>query len=326
MKDASAGTLKAAMDEIRGGFVRPGWNAPADVKAYMTTREGGCSEPPFDTLNISTNVGDDANCVAQNRRRLRERLHLPGEPLWLEQQHGAQVVVAEHVAGQPPPDQANTTVSSGAEQVAGQSPSHRADAAVPFQAGQAAGQSPSHRANAAVSFAAEQAVEQPPLPRADAAVSFEAGQVCVVTIADCLPVLFCDRGARCVGAAHAGWRGLAGGVLEATVAALGCPPAELLAWLGPAIGPHAFQVGDEVRERFVQQDEDCALAFLPDNTGAWMADLYQLARLRLRRLGVAEITGGHHCTWHDKRHFFSHRRDRRSGRMAALIWLERGGA
>jgi len=227
----------------------------------MTTREGGCSAPPFDTLNLSTTVGDDAACVAQNHRRLRERLRLPAEPLWLDQQHGANVVVAEQIGG------------------------------------------------------------QLPVLRADAAVSFKAGQVCAVTVADCLPVLFCDRNARCVGAAHAGWRGLAGGVLEATVAALGCPPKELLAWLGPAIGPHAFQVGDEVRERFIRQDENCALAFLPDNTGAWMADLYQLARLRLRRLGVAEITGGEHCTWHDKRHFFSHRRDRRSGRMAALIWL-----
>jgi len=264
------------MDEIRGGFVRPGWNAPSRVGACMTTREGGCSAPPFDTLNLSTTVGDDAACVAQNRRRLRERLHLPAEPLWLEQQHGAHVVVAEQVAGQPPPHRADA-----AEQIAGQPPPHHADAAEPFK----------------------------------------AGKVCVVTVADCLPVLFCERNARCVGAAHAGWRGLAGGVLEATVAALGCPPKELLAWLGPAIGPHAFQVGDEVRERFIRQDENCALAFLPDNTGAWMADLYQLARLRLRRLGVAEITGGEHCTWHDKRHFFSHRRDRRSGRMAALIWL-----
>lgn len=294
------------MDEIRGGFVRPGWNAPSRVGAYMTTREGGCSAPPFDTFNLSENVGDDANCVAQNRRRLRERLRLPGEPLWLEQQHGARVIVAEQAVGQPPPHHADAAVSSGAEQVAGQSPPHRANATVPFEVGQVA--------------------EQPPPYCADAAVSFKAGQVCVVTVADCLPVLFCDRGAQCVGAAHAGWRGLADGVLEAAVAALGCPPAELLAWLGPAIGPHAFQVGDEVRERFVQQDKDCALAFLPDNTGAWMADLYQLARLQLRRLGVAEISGGHHCTWHDRRHFFSHRRDRRSGRMAALIWLHHDAA
>ncbi|MDD9807160.1 MAG: peptidoglycan editing factor PgeF [Gammaproteobacteria bacterium] len=297
------------MDEIRNGFVRPGWSAPSRVGACMTTREGGCSAPPFDSLNLSANVGDDADCVAQNRRRLRERLHLPAEPLWLEQQHGARVVIAEQVAGQPP----LVRRADAAERVAGQRLPHRADAAERI-----VGQLPRHRTDVT-----EQVAGQPP-HRADAAVSFEAGQVCVVTVADCLPVLFCDRSARCVGATHAGWRGLADGVLEATVAALGCPPAELLAWLGPAIGPHAFQVGDEVRERFVRQDEDCALAFLPDNTGAWMADLCQLARLRLRRLGVAEITGGHHCTWHDERHFFSHRRDRRSGRMAALIWLRHG--
>jgi len=304
-----------AMDEIRGGFVRPGWSAPSRVGACMTTRDGGCSAPPFDTLNLSTNVGDAAACVAQNRRRLRERLHLPTEPLWLEQQHGARVVVVEQIAGQlHHADAAEVLAGQSppprvAERIAGQSPPPRA-------AAQVAGQSSPHHAGVA-----EQIVGQLPPPRADAAVSFKAGQVCAVTVADCLPVLFCDRGASCVGAAHAGWRGLAGGVLEATVAALGCPPKELLAWLGPAIGPHAFQVGDEVRERFMRQDENCALAFLPDNTGAWMADLYQLARLRLRRLGVAEITGGEHCTWRDKRHFFSHRRDRRSGRMAALIWL-----
>ncbi len=259
------------MDEIRDGFVRPGWSASARVRACVTTRLGGCSAPPFDSLNVSTAVGDDDADVARNRRRLHERLRLPGGPLWLEQEHGVRVAVVERVL--------------------------------------------------------EQADELSPAAcRADAAVSFEAGRVCAVTTADCLPVLFCDRAASRVGAAHAGWRGLAGGVLEAAVARLGCPPAELLAWLGPAIGPHAFRVGDEVRERFLREDEGCALAFLPDNTGAWLADLYQLARRRLQRLGVREITGGYHCTYTDDKHFFSHRRDRRTGRMAALIWLARDGA
>ena len=156
---------------------------------------------------------------------------------------------------------------------------------------------------------------------ADAAVAFEPGIVCAVTVADCLPVLFCDRRATRIGAAHAGWRGLAAGVLEQTVARLGCPAHELSAWLGPAIGPDAFQVGDEVRDVFIADDKRNELAFLPDNTGRWMADLCQLARVRLQRLGVGRIEGGFYCTYHDRENFYSHRRDARTGRLAALVWL-----
>lgn len=169
--------------------------------------------------------------------------------------------------------------------------------------------------------------------RADAAVCFGPGAVCAVLTADCLPVFLCDQSGACAGVAHCGWRGLAAGALEATVAALGRRPAELLAWLGPAIGPHAFQVGDEVRAAFVadaradastsaQTDaQDDALAFVPDNTGRWLADLYRLARARLQRLGVERIGGGTYCTYHDARRFYSFRRDGRTGRMAALIWM-----
>ncbi len=158
------------------------------------------------------------------------------------------------------------------------------------------------------------------VPAADAWVCFEPGRPCGVLTADCLPVFFCDRAGTRAGVAHAGWRGLAAGVLEATVAALACAPSELLAWLGPAISAHAYQVGDEVRDVFADACDADALAFTPDNTGAWRADLYMLAANRLRRLGVA-FSGGGRCTFYDAGRFYSHRRDGRTGRMASVIRL-----
>ena len=158
---------------------------------------------------------------------------------------------------------------------------------------------------------------------ADAAVARQPRVVCAVLTADCLPVLLCDRAGGVVAAAHAGWRGLAGGVLEATVAAMGVSPGELLAWLGAAIGPQAFQVGTEVREAFVADLPACAEAFTPDAApGKWRADIYQLARLRLARAGVADIFGGGLCTVTDAARFYSYRRDGATGRMASCIWRE----
>ena len=157
-------------------------------------------------------------------------------------------------------------------------------------------------------------------PEADAWVCLEPGKVCGVLTADCLPVFFCDRKGTRVGVAHAGWRGLLKGVLEATVSALNCPPPELLAWLGPALSAHAYQVGDEVREAFIGGHEEDAFAFTPDNTGSWRADLQMLAANRLRRLGVF-FAGGNHCTFYDDELFYSYRRDKHTGRMANLIWL-----
>jgi len=159
------------------------------------------------------------------------------------------------------------------------------------------------------------------IPRADAAVAFEPRQVCVVMTADCLPVVVADRDGTRVGIAHAGWRGLAGGVLEATITALAVPPGTLHAWLGPAIGPEAFEVGDEVRTAFVDQDAASAEAFHRNEHGRWFADLYALARRRLEGLGVASVSGGGLCTLGDAQHFFSYRRDGRTGRMATLAWL-----
>lgn len=161
-------------------------------------------------------------------------------------------------------------------------------------------------------------------PDADAACAQQAGQACIVMTADCLPVLFCDRAGTVVAAAHAGWRGLKEGVLEASIAAMGCEPGEILAWLGPAIGPTAFEVGGEVREAFMAEQAEAAAAFVPSvNEGKWLADIYQLARLRLARAGVNAVYGGEFCTFGDGDQFYSYRRDGQTGRMASLIWLAR---
>ena len=156
-------------------------------------------------------------------------------------------------------------------------------------------------------------------PEADAAVSVVAGKACAVLTADCLPVLLAAKDGRAVAAAHAGWRGLAAGVLEAAVARLGVPPDTLLAWLGPAISQAAFEVGDEVRAAFVAADPEAAAAFLPNAAGRWQADLYALARRRLSAAGVAAVYGGGECTYDDSGRFYSYRREARCGRMASII-------
>lgn len=156
---------------------------------------------------------------------------------------------------------------------------------------------------------------------ADAAFTRQAGTVCAVLTADCLPVLLCARDGGAVAAIHAGWRGLAAGVIEATVVALGADA--LMAWLGPAIGPQAFEVGEEVRAAFVAADAGAAAAFHPTTDGRWLADIYLLARRRLQRLGIADVYGGGECTRRDRARFYSYRRDGRTGRMASLIWRER---
>ena len=160
---------------------------------------------------------------------------------------------------------------------------------------------------------------------ADASVTRQASRVCAVLTADCLPVLFCDDQGSVVAAAHAGWRGLAGGMLEATVAAMQVPADSVMAWLGPAIGAQAFEVGDEVREAFVAVQPQASAAFVAQRRGKWLADIYALARLRLQGIGVTRIYGGGACTYSEAARFYSYRRDGATGRMASLIWLHRDG-
>jgi YfiH family protein len=157
---------------------------------------------------------------------------------------------------------------------------------------------------------------------ADAAFTRRAGTVCVVQVADCLPVLFAARDGAAVAAAHAGWRGLASGILEATLKSLAMEPRGLMAWLGPAIGPAHFEVGEEVRNAFLARDAGAAGEFASNDRGRWQCDLAGLARRRLAALGVTAIFGGDWCTYADPSRFFSYRRDGRCGRMAALIWRE----
>jgi YfiH family protein len=159
-------------------------------------------------------------------------------------------------------------------------------------------------------------------PQADAAVTCGAAAVLAIQVADCLPVLLASDDGRVLGAAHAGWRGLAAGVLEATVKAMQVPPERLSAWLGPCIGPAHFEVGEEVRAAFLATQPDAESAFVPNPRGRWQCDLPRLARARLAGLGITQLAGGHWCTAADPVRFFSHRRDQRTGRMAALIWRE----
>lgn len=211
-------------------MIHPDWNAPARVRAFATTRElGDLKEPTV-------------------RERLRP--HLPAEPAWLKQVHGARVID----------------------------------------------------------------LDRSPQREGDAALTRTAGRVCVAQVADCMPVLFADEAGTAVAAAHAGWRGLAAGVLEATVDAMGIPADKLVAWLGPAIGPRAYEVGDEVRAAFRGYED----AFSPTRPGHWLLDLYAVARRKLAALKA--VTGGGYCTYSESR-FYSYRRDRTGARMGAFIWL-----
>ena len=237
----------------------PDWPAPASIHACTTLRQGGVSEPPYDSWNLAGHVGDDPEHVRQNRSLLRKYLQLPAEPSWLEQVHGTQVV---DLAG------------AGGEAVA------------------------------------------------DGSYTAQPGRVCVVLTADCLPVLICNSEGTEVSAAHAGWRGLAAGVIESALDCFQSPDSDLLVWLGPAIGPEAFEVGAEVRAAFVHDLPEAASAFRPRPENKWMADLYRLARLRLSRRGIERVYGGGYCTFQDSERFYSYRRAARTGRMASLIWIE----
>lgn len=159
---------------------------------------------------------------------------------------------------------------------------------------------------------------------ADGSFTEMAGTVCAVLTADCLPVFLCDRAGSRVAVVHAGWRGLVNGVIEAGVLALRTPSDDLLAWLGPAIGPEFYEVGDDVRDEFMAVDAESETAFRARGPGKWLADMYTLARQRLNAIGVVSVHGGNRCTYREQELFFSYRRDGITGRMASLIWIEPG--
>lgn len=255
-------------------WVVPAWPAPANVRALCTTRQGGVSPSPYDSLNLGLHVADDAALVHLNRQRLADAVG--GRPVFLNQVHGSHCLALD---------------------------AHTPDGAV-----------------------------------ADACTATAPGVVCTIMVADCLPVLLTTADGRQVAAAHAGWRGLVGeggrGVLEATLESLRAlahveyaqAAPEIIAWLGPCIGPQAFEVGAEVRSAFVAALPAAAEFFSPQPGGKWLANLPALARQRLQAAGVSSIWGNDGsaawCTVGNPLRFFSHRRDRVSGRQAACIWLE----
>lgn len=236
----------------------PDWPAPANVRAFVTTRTGGVSDGDYASMNLGLSSGDAPERVHRNRAIARAQL--PSDPVYMRQLHGTDVAMLDCVAG------------------------------------------------AAVT--------------ADAAVCAAPGSVAAVLTADCMPLLLADRKGGRVAAVHAGWRGMAAGVVENAVDALGVPPSDVIAWMGPAIGPDAFEVGPEVREAFVALDPRAAVAFRAHRPGKFMADLYELARMRLAARGVTEAFGGGFCTFHQTDRFFSYRRAAKSGRMGAFIWRE----
>lgn len=239
-------------------LIVPDWPLPSGVAACSSTRIGGVSLSPYDSLNLGAHCGDDFVHVEENRKRMFTAGLLPSKPIWLEQVHGKDVL---RLTGEP--------------------------------------------------YASK---------RADASYSNTPGTVCAVMTADCLPVLFCNRDGTEVAAAHAGWRGLCAGVLEETVACFADKPENILAWLGPAIGPDAFEVGPEVRDAFMVEDVAADSAFRPVRE-KYYANIYTLARQRLARIGVDRVFGGDRCTFSQKNDFFSYRRDKTTGRMASFIWL-----
>lgn len=244
---------------IHADWIVPEWPAPRNISAVVTTRSGGVSRPPYESMNLGLHVGDDPSAVRENRHQLDDLPGAAASPQWLQQVHGTGVIEA---------------CDDGRER------------------------------------------------EADASFSRMPGQPCAVMTADCLPVLFCDRFGSEVAAAHAGWRGLLGGVLEATMGAMQSAPGDLLAWLGPAIGPGAFEVGGEVRAAFLDDNDQCSGAFTRSvRDGFWMADLYALASGRLRAAGIAGVHGGGLCTYAEPQRFYSYRRDGQTGRMVSLIWI-----
>lgn len=239
-------------------FLTVNWPAPNHIRAITTTRNGGQSIAPYDSLNLGDHVGDDPAVVTANRQVLLETASLPAEPLWLRQTHSIDVIHSNQW---------------------------------------------------------QQNIE------ADAIISNSPNKVCAVMTADCLSLLLTDKSGTRVAAVHAGWRGLKDGIIENTLGRFKVASSEILAWLGPAIGPKAFEVGPEVKAAFLAVDPAAESAFTKTHSDRFLADIYLLARQRLSAQGVTAIYGGDYCTFSEKERFFSYRRDGVTGRMASLIWI-----
>ena len=239
-------------------YIEAGWSAPPQVKALCTTRNGGVSKHPYNSLNLAAHVGDDESYVLHNRKLLKDTLNLPAEPCWMEQTHSTRVVNLEH---------------------------------------------DSKRC-------------------ADAAISQKSDTVAVVMTADCLPILLCNRSGSEVAAIHAGWRGLADGIIEATINKMKSSPDQLLAWIGPGISQRYFEVGEEVRKNFNANNIGTNDYFIASRPGHWLCDLAGLAVDVLTRLELTEVNHTEYCSFKDDALLFSYRRNATTGRMASLIWID----
>ena len=240
--------------------ITPDWPLQGRVSALTTTRIGGTSQPPYDTLNLALHVGDQRQQVIANRNTLCHHLSLSEQPKWLQQTHSDLVVNATSVT----PDQ---------------------------------------------TFA-------------DASYTTEPGVVCAVLTADCLPIVFSDKSGSCIGIAHAGWRGLLQGIIQRTVEAMSTHSRPTCAWLGPAIGPRVFEVGDDVYMPYTRQNSSFKQAFTTFGPGRWKLDIYQAAKIVLAAADIFEVYGGDYCTFTDDELFYSYRRSHRTGRMATLVWVK----
>ena len=243
-------------------LIRPDWDVPDCIGAWVTTRVGGCSNPPYAGFNMAAHVGDAPESLRKNRQRLQAMLPTELRFQWLCQVHGADVV----------------QIQCPEEQIT-----------------------------------------------ADGLITRVPGIACCVLTADCLPVLFANKQGDEVAIAHAGWRSMAAGILEKAVLQMSSSPDAIVAWLGPAIGPCHFEVGEDVKEQFLEANlagkelENCFV--LTEIPGKYLADLYGLARRKLQRLGVTAVSGGDSCTHCEEDRFFSYRRDGATGRMASLIYI-----
>ncbi|PNH81583.1 peptidoglycan editing factor PgeF [Vibrio diazotrophicus] len=238
-------------------WITPNWNAPKQVKAFASTRIGGCSKPPYEGLNLGMHVGDDPILVQSNRDLLQQQTEMPTAPVWLNQTHST--VVLE--VAQPTNDVLN----------------------------------------------------------ADGVITSSPNVVCSAMTADCLPVLITNTQGTQVAAVHAGWRGLAAGIVENALTHFSN---DVKLWLGPAIGPQAFEVGEDVLQAFLDYDSKAATAFVPGKQqGKWWANMATLTRLRMAKLGIDQVFDSGLCTYQDPQRFYSYRRDGVTGRQATFIWI-----
>jgi len=235
------------------------WNAHPRIRAGITTRQGGYSPPPFDSLNLAMHVGDNPRTVERNRRTIARLLRLPAEPAWLVQQHGCRIIEA----------------SSGRD------------------------------------------------PAADGSYSGQPGVVCAVLTADCVPLLLCNRQGSCIAAVHVGWKGYCRGIIGQALSLFAGNPADIQAWIGPHISRPNYEVGSDVRDACLETEPGLCGAFVNTSAGRWQAGLEQMIRFSLITRGVREIFSSDLCTSVRADDFFSYRRDGRTGRMAALIWIDK---